>query len=53
MDYLSRLERKAEKIRPVTDDEEIPNYIDTYYDDLEESPSALARLNSISASDAR
>jgi hypothetical protein len=53
MDYLSRLERKAEKSRAARDDDEMPHYIDSYYDDLEEPPSALGRLNSISPSDAR
>ena len=53
MDYLSRLERKAEKSRVTRDDEEMPHYIDSYYDDLEEPPTASERLNRISPSDAR
>lgn len=53
MDYLSRLDRKAEKSRPIEEYEEMPSCIDGYYDDLEEHPSASERLNKISPSDAR
>ncbi|KAJ2914759.1 hypothetical protein MD484_g5655, partial [Candolleomyces efflorescens] len=53
MDYLSRLEGKAASAPPIPEDEDMPNYIDNFYDDLEEHPSALQRLSSIKASDAR
>ncbi|KAF5323377.1 hypothetical protein D9611_005592 [Ephemerocybe angulata] len=53
MDYLARLEAKAEKSRALTDDDSMPNYIDSYYDDLEEHGPALKRIASISSLDAR
>ncbi|KAJ2932806.1 hypothetical protein H1R20_g4284, partial [Candolleomyces eurysporus] len=53
MDYLSRLEGKAASAPPIQNDEDMPDYIDNFYDDLEEHASALRRLSSIKPSDAR
>lgn len=53
MDYLSRLENKAEKSKPTTADDEMPDHILSLYDDLEEHSTALETIAAISSSDAR